>query len=73
MDSGSEYPSGYLKDVYTRAYANAMILTHEDPDPDSVKKYKDEATLILKETHNAQLLYDAYFGKTGKFGDHLGW
>jgi hypothetical protein len=71
MDSGGEYPSGYLKDVYTRAYANAMMLTHEDPD--GAQKYKDETTGIIKDTHNAQLLYDAYFGKTGKYGDHLGW
>jgi hypothetical protein len=45
MDSGTGSPNNYLNDVYTRAYANAMMLANEDPD--GAEKYKKEASEVL--------------------------
>lgn len=69
MDSGKGYPNSYLTDVYTRAYANAMMLSKEDTN--GAEKYKNEATNILNWTHNAYLLYEAYFEENGIHGKHL--
>lgn len=70
MDSGKGYPNTYLTDVYTRSYANAMMLAKEDPD--GASKYKDEAVSILKGSRNEYLLYNAFFEKVGRYGDHVG-
>jgi hypothetical protein len=69
VDNGSGGPSGYLKQVSGRAYANAMILA--DGNEDSFKN-KDFRTHKEGSGSGSQNIYNKFTQNTGKYGKTLG-